>query len=72
MAKSDWHLKSQDQWVFANVERIVMAAVWEECNRILDATYKPLRPQKPSRQSISSLAWLPASAEEDVCPIEQP
>jgi site-specific DNA recombinase len=45
-----WEYKPESEWVLTPVEPIVDAALWEECNRVLDE--RRVSHKKPSREKV--------------------
>ncbi len=48
--ENQWELKSQDEWVFSEVEPVVSEELWGRCNQILDEIEK--RTKKPTRKEV--------------------
>ncbi|HEX8475507.1 MAG TPA: recombinase family protein [Pyrinomonadaceae bacterium] len=54
--KKHWVLKPEDQWVFTDVEAIVSAEVWEQCNRILKVQKQ--QPRFSAKKPVQLFAGL--------------
>lgn len=49
-------MKPESDWVIGQVEPVVTAEVWDECNRILDQTYSLQR--RPTKQAVHVFAGV--------------
>lgn len=51
-----WAIKPEDQWVTSEVESIVTAQLWDQCNRILDQTFQSQR--RPAKKPVHVFAGI--------------
>src|SRR5262245_32762726 len=51
-----WSTKSEDQWVTTEVEPIVAPDLWEQCNRILDESYR--KEHQPAKRPVHVFAGV--------------
>jgi site-specific DNA recombinase len=51
-----WGYKPEEEWVWTEVEPIMPAELWDECQAILDAQYRPHK--KPSKKTVHLFAGL--------------
>lgn len=49
-SKKAWERKPESEWVFHEVEAIVAASLWDECNALISA--QKLKGKRPARQTV--------------------
>ena len=54
--KKAWSLKPEEEWVFHDVEAIVSAELWDECNGILDA--QRAKGKRPAKRTVHLFAGI--------------
>jgi site-specific DNA recombinase len=55
--KKNWRMKSEDEWVFSQVESIVTEDLWSQCNVILDEKRNGRKPARKTVHLFSGFAY---------------
>jgi site-specific DNA recombinase len=55
--KKHWKMKSEDEWVFSQVDSIVTEEIWNQCNLILDEKRNGRKPARKTVHLFSGFAY---------------
>jgi site-specific DNA recombinase len=75
-SEKQWELKSQENWIYSEVETIVSEELWEKCNGILDEIEKGTK--KPARKGVKLFTgiafchcggkmYMPSNSQKYIC-----